>query len=121
MPSICLFKLTGVLQNRFPLLKLGSLNVGLEINITRQFVALSISVLYCTDSPDLTSTTGFESYDWNNESIPNSVVTYKCPPGQAFDGKPMRNPCAIHDKKNSNVYHWRYSEDKDNLPDCVGR
>ena len=122
MPSICSFKLTGALQNRLPLLKLGFLSVGLE---TKGHSPICIfeyfSVLYCTDSPDLTSTTGYESYDWNNEKIPNSVVTYKCPTGQAFDGKPMGNKCSRHDKKNSNVYSWKYSEEKDNLPDCVGR
>ena len=79
------------------------------------------SDLYCTDTPDFTSTTGYTSYDWNNESIPSSVITFKCPLGQAFDGKPMENPCAIHDRDNSNVYHWRYNDERDNLPDCVGR
>ena len=80
------------------------------------------SVLYCTDTPDLTSTSGYESYIWNNEITPNSVITYRCPPGQAFEGiwrNPMDSKCAQYGKnKDNNVYRWRFNEDID-LPDCV--
>ena len=80
------------------------------------------SVKACLDDPDLGSTTGIQSYNWDGNVVNETLITYTCPAGQAFDGKwknSIESKCTYNDPTNR-ILRWKYNSDPGNaLPNCI--
>ena len=74
----------------------------------------------CLDSPDLGSTSGIQSYDWDENVVNQTRITYTCPAGQAFDGKwknSITSKCTYNDN-NNRILRWKYNSEHP-LPNCI--
>ena len=89
-----------------------------NITATNHFVFFIVKA--CLDSPDLGSTSGIQSYDWDENVVNQTMITYTCPAGQAFDGKwknSITSKCTYNDN-NNRILRWKYNSEHP-LPNCI--